>query len=77
MGDMSGGRAAAQVIFSTMPFALCFEKGFSTEVTVQIKLLFIPLCSEGEHLFRNCRVVILLPLFPTIPIYFVPALVFI
>lgn len=74
---VAGGRSAAQVLFSAVPFALCFGMGSSTEATVWIRLLFVPICPEWECLFRNCRVVILLPFFPTMPIYFAPALFFI
>lgn len=74
---VAGGRAAAQVLFSAMLFALCFGKGCSTEAAVQIRLLFIPICPEWQWLFRSYRVLILLPLFSTMPIYFAPTLVFI
>lgn len=59
---VAGGRADAQFLFLTMPFAFCFGKGSNMEAEVWIRLLFISICPEWEHLFTNCRVVVLLPL---------------
>lgn len=66
---VAGGRADAQFLFLTMPFAFCFGKGSSMEAEEQIRLLSLSICPEWEHLFRNCRVVVLLPLVPVMHLY--------
>lgn len=51
-----------------MLFALCFGKGSSMEAAIQIRMLFIIICPKWECLPRSCGVVILLPVFLSIPI---------
>lgn len=52
---VAGARAVSQVLFSAIPFALCFGKDSSTKATAQMRMLFVLLCPKQMYLFKSCR----------------------